>query len=58
MKAIESEDKIAFVAQAVGLAQDRDHILLLDIYAKNEREDLNADQLKQLRLLVEDYRNE
>ena len=36
----------------------RDRILLLDIYAKNEREDLTADQLKQLRLLIEDYRNE
>jgi len=33
----------------------RDRILLLDIYAKNEREDLTADQLKQLRLLIEDY---
>jgi hypothetical protein len=36
----------------------RDRILLLDIYAKNEREDLTADQLKQLRLLIEDYRDE
>jgi mRNA-degrading endonuclease RelE of RelBE toxin-antitoxin system len=34
---------------------DRDRILMLDIYAKNEREDLTAAQLKQLRLLIEDY---
>ena len=34
---------------------DRDRILMLDIYAKNEKEDLTAAQLKQLRLLIEDY---
>ena len=33
----------------------RDRILLLDIYAKNEKEDLSADELKQLRTLMEDY---
>jgi hypothetical protein len=36
----------------------RDRILLLDIYAKNEREDLTAAQLKQLRWLIEDYQHE
>ena len=36
----------------------RDRILLLDIYAKNEREDLTAAQLKQLRWLIEDYHHE
>src|SRR5271163_3623117 len=36
----------------------RDRILLLDIYAKNEREDLTAAQLKQLRRLMEDYQHE
>ena len=34
---------------------DRDRILMLDIYAKNEREDLSAGELKQLRSLIEDY---
>ena len=34
---------------------NRDRILMLDIYAKNEREDLDADELKQLRALIEDY---
>jgi mRNA-degrading endonuclease RelE of RelBE toxin-antitoxin system len=34
----------------------RDRILMLDIYAKNEREDLSAGQLKQLRMLIEDYK--
>ena len=33
-----------------------DRILLLDIYAKNEQEDLNAAELKQLRCLIEDYK--
>jgi hypothetical protein len=33
----------------------RDRILLLDIYAKNEQEDLSAGELKQLRTLIEDY---
>ena len=33
-----------------------DRILLLDIYAKNEQEDLNTAQLKQLRCLIEDYK--
>jgi hypothetical protein len=28
---------------------------MLDIYAKNEKEDLSASELKQLRTLVEDY---
>jgi hypothetical protein len=37
---------------------DRYRILLLDIYAKNEKEDLSAGQLKQLRRLIEDYENE
>jgi hypothetical protein len=37
---------------------DRDRIQLLDIYAKNEKEDLSAGQLKQLRRLIEDYENE
>ena len=32
-----------------------DRILMLDIYAKNEKEDLNAAELKQLRILIEDY---
>jgi hypothetical protein len=36
----------------------RDRILLLDIYAKNEREDLTVAQLKQLRWLIEDYQHE
>jgi hypothetical protein len=35
-------------------AQDR--ILMLDIYAKNEKEDLSAGELKQLRTLIEDYK--
>ena len=35
---------------------DRDRILMLDIYAKNEKADLNADELKQLRTLIEDYK--
>jgi hypothetical protein len=34
---------------------DRDRILMLDIYAKNEQEDLSAGELKQLRLLIEEY---
>ena len=34
----------------------RDRILLLDIYAKNEQEDLSAGELKQLRTLIEDYK--
>lgn len=34
----------------------RDRILMLDIYAKNEREDLSAGELKQLRTLIEDYK--
>ncbi|MGO8764447.1 MAG: type II toxin-antitoxin system RelE/ParE family toxin [Limisphaerales bacterium] len=33
----------------------RDRILLLDIYAKNEKEDLSAFELKLLRTLIEDY---
>jgi len=33
----------------------RDRILMLDIYAKNERDDLSAGELKQLRLLIEEY---
>src|ERR1700721_1462419 len=33
----------------------RDRILLLDIYAKNEKEDLSAGELKQLRKLIEEY---
>jgi hypothetical protein len=33
-----------------------DRILMLDIYAKNERDDLSAGELKQLRLLIDDYR--
>jgi hypothetical protein len=33
----------------------RDRILMLDIYAKNEKEDLSAGELKQLRALIEDY---
>ena len=33
----------------------RDRILMLDIYAKNEKEDLSAAELKQLRTLIEDY---
>lgn len=33
----------------------RDRILLLDIYAKNEKEDLSAGELKLLRGLIEDY---
>jgi hypothetical protein len=33
----------------------RDRILMLDIYAKNEKEDLSAGELKQLRMLIEDY---
>ena len=32
-----------------------DRILMLDIYAKNEKEDLSAGELKQLRALIEDY---
>jgi hypothetical protein len=35
---------------------DRDRILMLDIYAKNEREDLSAGELKQLRTLIENYK--
>jgi len=34
----------------------RDRILMLDIYAKNEKEDLSAGELKQLRTLIEDYK--
>ncbi len=34
----------------------RERILMLDIYAKNEREDLSAGELKQLRTLIEDYK--
>lgn len=34
----------------------RDRILLLDIYAKNEKDDLSAGELKQLRTLIEDYK--
>ena len=33
-----------------------DRILMLDIYAKNEQEDLSAAELKQLRTLIEDYK--
>jgi hypothetical protein len=33
----------------------RDRILLLDIYAKNEKEDLSAAEVKLLRGLIEDY---
>ena len=33
----------------------RDRILLLDIYAKNDKEDLSAGELKMLRGLIEDY---
>ena len=33
----------------------RDRILLLDIYAKNKKEDLSAVELKLLRTLVKDY---
>jgi len=33
-----------------------DRILMLDIYAKNEKEDLSAGELKQLRNLIEDYK--
>ena len=33
----------------------RDRILLLDIYAKNEKEDLNAAEIQILRRLVENY---
>ena len=32
-----------------------DRILMLDIYAKNEQEDLSAGELKLLRTLIEDY---
>lgn len=32
-----------------------DRILMLDIYAKNEKEDLSAAELKMLRMLIEDY---
>jgi hypothetical protein len=32
-----------------------DRILMLDIYAKNEKEDLTAGELKQLRTLIENY---
>jgi len=32
-----------------------DRILILDIYAKNEQEDLSAGELKLLRTLIEDY---
>lgn len=34
---------------------DRDRILLLDIYAKNEKEDLSAAELKRLRTLIKEY---
>ena len=34
----------------------RGRILMLDIYAKNEKEDLSAGELKQLRTLIEDYK--
>ncbi|HEY5298636.1 MAG TPA: hypothetical protein VIK59_12015 [Verrucomicrobiae bacterium] len=37
-----------------GVARDR--ILMLDIYAKNEQENLSAGELKQLRTLIEDYK--
>lgn len=33
----------------------RDRILLLDIYAKNEKEDLSAGELKLLRTLIKEY---
>lgn len=33
----------------------RDRILLLDIYAKNEKEDLSDAELKLLRMLIKDY---
>jgi hypothetical protein len=33
-----------------------DRILLLDIYAKNEKADLSAGELKLLRNLIEDYK--
>jgi hypothetical protein len=33
-----------------------DRRLMLDIYAKNEKEDLSAGELKQLRTLIEDYK--
>ena len=29
---------------------------MLDIYAKNEKEDLSAGELKLLRILIEDYK--
>jgi hypothetical protein len=32
-----------------------DRILMLDIYAKNEKEDLSAGELRQMRTLIEDY---
>lgn len=34
----------------------RDRILMLDIYSKNEKEDLSAGELKQLRALIERYK--
>jgi hypothetical protein len=34
---------------------DRDRILLLDICAKNEKEDLSAAELKRLRTLIKEY---
>lgn len=37
-------------------AASRDVILMLDIYAKNERSDLTPDQLKELRSLVEEWK--
>jgi len=33
----------------------RDRILMLDIYAKNEKDDLSAGELKQLRTLIEEH---
>lgn len=36
----------------------RDRILMLDIYSKNEKEDLSAAELKQLRVLIKDYQDE
>jgi hypothetical protein len=33
----------------------RDRILLLDIYAKNEKEDLSATEVKLLRTLIKEY---
>ena len=36
-------------------AADNQEILMLDIYAKNEREDLSIEQLRELRNLVEEW---